>query len=133
MIRNPQIDDILNSLLATGHFERIDQDLAVRFNDPYTKQVPRLRDIRCEPSLFCCINLWTETVYMLRVDAIELIAIKDIDPWNPVLAEERFATIPETACLTRVATIQNGISLSLDLLSSSHQFPTFIPSIPWDL
>ncbi|KAI9869776.1 MAG: hypothetical protein M1830_005099, partial [Pleopsidium flavum] len=92
LVRDSQADTILTALLATGCFERVDQDIGYRFNDPYTKQVPRLRDTRCAPGAFPCVNLWTEAVYMLRVKDAEPVAVMDIHAWNVNLVEERFAT-----------------------------------------
>lgn len=74
--------------MKTGHFERVDQDIECRMNDPSTKQVPRLRDIRSSPGFFTCVNLWTEAMYKLSVDAIEPVAVKDIHAWNVHLVEE---------------------------------------------
>ena len=114
----------------TGCFERVDQDLRYRLQDPYTKQVPRLRDMRCPPGSFTCLSLWTEMIYMLRVEAAELVAVRDIRAWNVNLAEERFATVPETAILTAGAQIEKGVRIAPKVLSSARNVPIFVPSIP---
>ena len=44
LVRDDRFDTILASILATGFFERVEQKLSYRMNDPYTKQIPRLRD-----------------------------------------------------------------------------------------
>ena len=120
----------MTGLLATGYFERVEQDLGYRFDDPYTKQVPRLRDTRCAPGPFSCINLWTETVYMLRVEDVEPVAVMDIHAWNVNLAEERFATVPETACITSTAQTKQGTRIIPKILSSARGILIFVPSIP---
>ncbi len=120
----------MTGLLATGCFERVDQDIGFRFEDPYTKQVPRLRDMRCAPGPFSCINLWTEAVYMLRVEAAEPVAVMDIHAWNVNLVEERFATVPETACITFTAQTEQGTRILPKILSSARGVPIFVPSIP---
>ena len=117
-------------LLATGYFERVNQDIGYRFEDPYTKQVPRLRDMRCGPGPFSCVSLWTETIYMLEVEAAEPIVVKDIHAWNVSLAEERFATVPETACMTFAAQTKQGTRILPQKLSSARDVPIFVPSIP---
>ena len=117
-------------LLATGCFEQIDQDLSYRMQDTYTKQVPRLRDLRCKPLYFACVNLWTESVYMLQVEDAEPVAVKDVYAWNANLVEERFATVPETACITCSTQSQSGTMIVPKILSSSRGVPVFVPSIP---
>ncbi|MCJ1431686.1 hypothetical protein MMC27_001041 [Xylographa pallens] len=130
LVRNSQADSILTGLLATGVFERVDQDIGYRLDDPYTTQVPRLRDTRCDPGSFSCVSLWTEAIYMLEVEAAELVAVKDIHTWNVNLAEERFATVPETAYLTSTAQIKEGTRILPRIMSSAKVVPIFVPSIP---
>ncbi|MCJ1274917.1 hypothetical protein MMC21_002715 [Puttea exsequens] len=130
LVRDSQVDTILTGLLATGCFERVNQDIGYRFEDPYTKQVPRLRDMRCAPGPFSCVSLWTETIYMLRVEAAEPVAVKDIHAWNVNLAEERFATVPETASITFTAQTEQGTRILPKVLSSARNVPIFVPSIP---
>ncbi|MCJ1405655.1 hypothetical protein MMC11_008884 [Xylographa trunciseda] len=130
LVRNSQADSILTGLLATGCFERVDQEIGYRFGDAYTKQIPRLCDMRCDPGFFTCVSLWPEAIYMLEVEAAELVAVKDIHAWNVNLAEKRFATVPETAYLTAPARIQEGTRVLPWIMSSSTDVPIFVPSIP---
>ncbi|MCJ1282490.1 hypothetical protein MMC26_001813 [Xylographa opegraphella] len=130
LVRNSQADSILTGLLAEGYFERVDQDIGYRFNDLYTKQVPRLRDMRCDPGFFSCVSLWTEAIYMLDVEAAELVAVEDIHAWNSSLAEERFGTVPETASLTFTEMTKRGTRILPWTMSSAKSVPIFVPSIP---
>lgn len=120
----------MSDILATGHFEHVDQDISYRFEDPYTRQVPRLRDTRCAPGPFTCINLWTEAVYMLRVEHAEPVAVLDIHAWNINLMEERFATVPETASITFSTLTDRGCRILPKIQSSARGVRFFVPSIP---
>lgn len=120
----------MNGILATGHFERVDQDISYRLNDPYTRQVPRLRDTRCAPGPFSYISLWTEAVYMLQVEDAEPVAVLDINAWNVNLMEERFATIPETAWITFSAQTERCSRIMPNIRSSARGVSFFVPSIP---
>jgi hypothetical protein len=121
----------LKDLLALGYFEPVAQETRYRFKDTYTEQVPRLRDMRCDSSEpFSYVSLWTETVYMLRVEDVEPIVVKDIYAWNPNLMEERFATTIETAYITVTSQIERGVRIIPKILSSVKDVPIFIPSIP---
>lgn len=118
-MKDSQADTILTGLLATGCFERVNQDTSYRYNDSYTEQVPHLRDIRCAPGSFSYVSLWTEAIYMLRVEAAEPVAVIDIHAWNVNLVEERFATVPETAFITFTAQIEQGTRIKPNVLSSA--------------
>lgn len=129
-MKDSQADAILNELLATGHFERVDQDISHRFDDPSTKRVPRLRDTRSALGPFNCISLWTEAVYLLQVERAEPVAVMDIQAWNPNLVEERFATVPETAWITFSSQMGRGTRLLPKIRNSARGVPIFVPSIP---
>lgn len=120
----------MDSILATGDFERVEQDINLRFNDPYAKPVPRLRDKRCPPGFFTCISLWSETIYKLRVEDAEPVPVMDIFAWNECIAEERFATIPETAYLAYGERTKSGTQIFPPAWGSAKGLPVFIPSIP---
>lgn len=81
---------LLSGLQGLSYFERVDQGLSYRHNDTYAKQVHRSRDMRCAPCWFACVNLWTETVFMLQVQDVELAVAKDIWAWNANIMEEQF-------------------------------------------
>ncbi|KAI9801460.1 MAG: hypothetical protein M1833_002692 [Piccolia ochrophora] len=130
LVRDSQADAILAAFLATDTFERVDQDISYRLEDRYTKQVPRLRDTRCEPSAFTCVNLWTEAVYKLQVEDAEPVAVTDIHAWNVNLVEERFGTVPETAHITSSARTKEGMRTVPKVRSSARGVPIFVPSIP---
>ncbi len=86
--------------------------------------------MRCAPGPFACVNLWTEAVYMLRVNDAELVAVMDIHAWNVNLVEERFGTVPETAYLTFTAQTEQGTRILPKIPSSAKGVPIFVPSIP---
>ena len=54
----------------------------------------------------------------------------DIYAWNVNLVEERFATVPETACITSSARTEEGTRIVPKILSSARGVPIFVPSIP---
>ncbi|KAI9850135.1 MAG: hypothetical protein M1824_003652, partial [Vezdaea acicularis] len=130
LVRDSQAHSIMTALLATSCFELIDQNIAYRLNGSHTKQVPCLRDINHKTDTFSCVNLWTEAVYMLRVEGSEPVAVMDINAWNVNLVEERFSTIPETACITFTARTEKGTRIVPEVLSSARGVPIFVPSIP---
>ncbi len=66
---------------------------------------------------------------MLRIKDAELVAVKDIYAWNVNIVEERFATVPETACITFTARTEEGIRVLSKTLSSARDVPIFVPSI----
>jgi hypothetical protein len=115
--------------LATGHYEVVEQDLRYRLGDSYAKQVPRLHDTRSgDPGN--CIDLWTESIYKLRVNEAELMRVPDIQAQNPYLVDERFATVPSTQALTRDARLASQVRLLPWVLSSSKGAPIYVPSVP---
>ena len=130
LIRDSQLDDILMDLLATGEFERVEQDINLRLSDVITKQVPRLHHTRYQPHDLSHINLWSESVYHLKVDTTELIQVLDVLAWNTNLFEERFGTVEETAYRTFSATTARGTRVMPQVKSSLKAVPVFIPSIP---
>lgn len=67
---------------------------------------------------------------MLRIEDAELVAVMDIHAWNVYLVEERFATVPETACLTFTAQIEEGTKILPKIRNSVRDVAIFVPSIP---
>lgn len=121
-------------LLATGGFERVEQNLKLRFNDPYTQQVPRLRR-KPDPRIsYKCISLWSEDVYMLDVDG-ERIEVPDALAWKAVLIEDRFDLRPPWAQADSISystKIADGVQVLAPLLTQSAdmKYPICIPTIP---
>ncbi|KAF3929766.1 hypothetical protein ABW19_dt0204526 [Dactylella cylindrospora] len=134
LIRDSQLQAISDSLLSSGWFELVEQNLELRLYDEYTLQVPRFHDISPFPKFeFQWINLWSESVYMLQLDNAELTKIPDIVTRNMHLRDERFATIPETKGITIEgyhADIPGLKFLPKYRFSSNPDVEVFMPSIP---
>ena len=78
------MEAIKADLLATDQYELVEQNLDLRFSDTYAQQVPRLRLKTADNTSYNCISLWSERVYMLKVDG-EKIEVPDPHAWNVVL------------------------------------------------
>lgn len=130
-MRDSQVDSIIRALLATGYYARVEQDLSWRRGDSYAKQVPRFHDTRSgSGKQGNYINLWTESVYKLRVDNTELLPVPDIQAQNAYLVDERFAGVPKTMQLTLDANQALGINTVPRVRSSSKAVSIYIPSLP---
>lgn len=124
----------MTDLVATGRFERVEQNLKVRFSDTYTRRVPRLRLGTANDGEDVCVNLWSEHVYMLHVDG-EKIHVPESYAWNAVVMEERFdlqlswAQATSIGYSTRMA---SGVRLLPQTLSQSAEmkYPFYIATIP---
>lgn len=121
-------------LLATGRFELVEQDLLLRFSDTYTRQVPRLRLEPNEYIPYSSISLWSESVYMLKVDGAR-IEIPDTHAWNVVLKEDRFDLHPSWAkagSISYSTRIADGVMVLPPIRSQSAdmKYPIEIPTIP---
>jgi len=127
------MEAIKADLLATGQYELVEQNLNFRLDDPYTRQVPRLR-LKTDNNFYPCISLWTEHVYMLNVDG-EKVEVPETHAWNVVLMEERFdlhitwANADSISYTTRTA---NGVKILPTIRSQSAdiKYPIYIPTIP---
>jgi hypothetical protein len=98
------------------------------------QQVPRLRLKTNDNSLYNCISLWSECIYMLNVDS-EKIEVLDPHAWNVVLMEERFDLHPSWAqavSISYTARITNGVMVLPPILAQSAgiKYPIYIPTIP---
>lgn len=132
LIKTSQLDDIIADLLATGHYERIDQDLDYRLNDPYVKQVPRLRHTGQHPFHDCCLSLWSEAVYMLSV-AGPMVEVPDLFARNRNLMEERLdPAAADVISISYQTMIEAGRPILEKILaqSSESKRPVYVPSIP---
>lgn len=128
------MEAIKADLLATDHYELVEQNLDLRFSDTYTRQVPRLRLKTDGNTSYNCISLWSEGVYMLSVDG-EKIEVPDPHAWNPVLMEERLDLHTSWARATSISyttKTANGVQiLPPTLAQSAHmKYPIYIPTIP---
>lgn len=134
MIRDSELEDIIADLLATDQYELVKQNLNIRFSDTYALQVPRLRLKTNDNVSSHCISLWSERVYMLKVDG-EKVTVPDPHSWNVVLMEERFdlqlswAQAESISYTTRIA---NGVRVLPPTLAQSTEtkYPVYIPTIP---
>ncbi|KAK6541377.1 hypothetical protein TWF694_007190 [Orbilia ellipsospora] len=72
LIRDSGLDAISSALLDSGCFKKVDQDLNYRLSDEYCFQVPRYVDIIYRPNMWPkWVNIWTQSVYMLRIDDMQ--------------------------------------------------------------
>ena len=134
MIRDTEIEVIKADLLATKRYDLVEQNLGHRFSDTYTRQVPRLR-LRTEKNIsYNCISLWSERVYMLKVDS-EKIEVPDTYAWNEVLIEERFdldLSWARAAPIGYTKRKADGVRIlpPTRAQSTDMNYPIYIPSIP---
>lgn len=127
------MEGIEADLLATGRLERVEQNLDLRFSDTYTQQVPRLRMKTKKNISYNCISLWSESVYMLKVDG-QNIQVPDTNAWNPVIIEARFDLQTSWARASSVsysARVADGVMFLPPIFSQSAcmDYPIYIPTI----
>ncbi|KAL3689378.1 hypothetical protein R1sor_015687 [Riccia sorocarpa] len=131
LIKDSQLDDIIAKFLATGLYERVEQDIKYRLRDPYVMQVPRLRRIDQHPFRYVPLNLWSESIYMLPVTSplVEVPA-----PMGLIinLVEDRFDLIPGGRSISYETVLARGLPIVPNKLALSAEFkvPVYIPSIP---
>jgi hypothetical protein len=128
------MEAIKADLLATDQYELVEQNLDLRFSDTYAQQVPRLRLKTADNTSYNCISLWSERVYMLKVDG-EKIEVPDPHAWNVVLMEERFDLDPSWAQAVSIGyttRITDGVKVLPPTLAQSAdmKYPVYIPTIP---
>ncbi|OJD19562.1 hypothetical protein AJ78_00419 [Emergomyces pasteurianus Ep9510] len=127
LVRGSQLDDIISAFIASGEWERDEQDLSAHFDDSHAKQVPRLRRSTRET---IHISLWPENLYFLSVDGPKVQVPNVVVSWDCVLMEEHFD--PEIGYpLTKTALeARNTRILPRHLAQRENKSPLFVPTIP---
>jgi hypothetical protein len=132
LIKDNQLDYLVADLLATGLYERIQQDLSFRLHDPFVKQVPRLRRSDDHPLHDLSLSLWSESIYMLSASS-PVVEVPDPFAWNNCLMEDRFdpaaADVVSTSYQTRLAAGRQILPKIL-AQSAESKCPIYVPSIP---
>ncbi|KAL2614049.1 hypothetical protein R1flu_025741 [Riccia fluitans] len=131
LIKDCQLDGIIADLLATGLYERVEQDLNYRLNDPGVKQVPLLRRIDGHYFPDRPLSLWAESVYMLSTTT-QLVEVLAPIALNINLVECRFDPVPSVFSVSTQTKLAAGVKILPQLLALSSDFkcPVYIPSIP---
>jgi hypothetical protein len=132
LIKDNQLDNVIADLLATGQYERIQQDLSYRLRDPYVKQVPRLQRTDKHPFHDLCLSLWSESVYKLMA-AGTMVEIPDLFAWNPNLMEDRFDPVAvDVISISYQTRLADGRQILPKTLAQSTEskHPVYAPSIP---
>ncbi|KAK6508184.1 hypothetical protein TWF506_010285 [Arthrobotrys conoides] len=128
LIKDSQFDSILVDIQASELFEKVDQNPGPRLGDEYVLNlVPRFfsKPTRMDPNF---INLWSETVYKLKIDDAELIKVEGITVLNPHILDGRFTQIIETENLSPEKLDSRGTPTIPEFCHGNVQI--FIPSIP---
>ncbi|KAI9651423.1 MAG: hypothetical protein M1829_003013 [Trizodia sp. TS-e1964] len=133
LIRDRDMEAIKSDLLATHQFKLVEQNLNLRLNDSYVGQVPRLRFNPSVISAYNCISLWSEAVYMLRVEGGK-IEVPDPHALNNVLMEERYDLDPSWAQADSIGYSTrraNGVRILPHALAQSTKppYPVYIPTL----
>ncbi|KAH0565360.1 hypothetical protein GP486_001243 [Trichoglossum hirsutum] len=132
LIKDDQLDHIIADLLATGQYERIQQDLGCRLRDPFVKQVPRLRHTDSDQTNTLCISFWPESLYMLTVVG-SMVEVPDLFAWNQNLVEDRFdpaaADVMSVSYKSKLAAGRQLVPKTL-AQSAESSYPVYVPSIP---
>jgi hypothetical protein len=132
LIKDNKLDHIVADILATGKYERVQQDLSSRLGDPYVKQVPRLRRTDEHPFQNLCLSLWSEAAYML-VASGPMVEVPDLFARNRNLMEDRFDPVTaDVVSISYQTMIAAGHSILPEMLAQSPEpkCPVYVPSIP---
>jgi hypothetical protein len=132
LIEDNKLDHIIADLLATGQYERVQQDLSCRMEDSFVKQIPRLKRIDDHPFHTLCLSLWSESVYMLTT-AGSVVEVPDPFAWNNCLMEDRFdpaaTDVISISYQTRLAAGRK-ILPDVPAQSAESKRPIYVPSVP---
>ena len=90
MVRDGQHRSIVEDLLASGCWTKVDIKSDFAIEGVRTAEVPRLERIGEQ----FYINLWPENLFGLAVDG-DLCEVPHICAWNPVLIESTFYPFPD--------------------------------------
>ncbi|KAL3675691.1 hypothetical protein R1sor_025639 [Riccia sorocarpa] len=132
LIKDSQLDDIVAEFLASGLYERVEQDLHYRHcRIRLLKQVPRLRRIDEHVLRDIPLNFWAESIYKLSTES-RLVEVPGPIGWNLNLVEERFDPVPWEGSISYQTKLAQGIRMLPDVLALSAAFhcPIYVPSIP---
>ncbi|PGH06084.1 hypothetical protein AJ79_06618 [Helicocarpus griseus UAMH5409] len=126
LVRDSQLDAILATLIESGEWKQIEQDLSSRSEDANVTQVPRLRRLVREPVY---ISLWPEKIYFLSVDDPK-IQVPDVTCLDRALIEEHFDPKLGYPLTKSDLEARKTRILPKQLARRENTSPVFIPTIP---